>query len=151
MEADRGQTLYSDRTLWHNVRSIPQCQFCLPKEIKSILDMFTNKWDQPPYLEFYNQARSRRAWFLVSEYLSKKEAIWKSPHGVLVRFENENCSLRDLYTYKYNDFGHMRCIESRLQITYLADLLIWPIDLTPRYFFQNPCSYVRFRATVVGG
>ena len=38
--------------------------------------------------------------------------------------------------YIYNHFGHKRCIESRLQITYLADLLIWPIDPTPRYFFK---------------
>ena len=36
----------------------------------------------------------------------------------------------------YNGFGHKRCIESRLQITYLADLLIWPIDPTPRFFFK---------------
>ena len=71
---------------------------------------------------------------MIFEYLSKKGAIWKSPHGVLVRFENENGSLRDLYIY--NHFGHKRCIESRLQITYLADLLIWPIDPTPRFFFK---------------
>jgi hypothetical protein len=36
MKAVRGQTPYSNRTLWLNVWSIPQCQFCLPKEMKKI-------------------------------------------------------------------------------------------------------------------
>ena len=52
------------RTLWHfniNIRFIPQCQFCLQKEIKSNLNIhqLMNEVSysfQSPYLEFQNQA-----------------------------------------------------------------------------------------------
>ena len=54
MEAVIGQKPYSDGTLWHfNSMFCPSHSASSAyQKKKKVIQMFTNKWDQPPYLKF---------------------------------------------------------------------------------------------------